>query len=75
MMFDLRDIDNRIRIFNAAADDLDIQAEQIDRANCVQRAALRCYAHGLRDAARALGRMIEEEIETQARHAMERGMA
>ena len=68
-MFSLHDIDNQIAVFNAAADDLEAKADATPHQGMDM--CLRGAAHGLRDAARSLQRMVERHIETEAREAMQ----
>lgn len=68
MMFSLADIDGQIWLFNHAADDLEKKADELTHP--VMQSALRGAANGLRDAAGSLARMIEREIEREAREAL-----
>lgn len=68
MMFSLHDIDFQVDVFKGAADDLEERANR--HGNPVMQALLRGNASGLREAASALERMIENEIEREAREAM-----
>jgi len=69
-MFSLHDIDEQVEIFKGAADNLEVRADGVhDQVLC---ASLRGSANGLREAAFCLQRMVENEIEREAREAMKR---
>jgi hypothetical protein len=68
-MFSLRDIDDQIYVFKSAADSLEEKADD-PHVTALMGTTLRCHANGLREAARSLARMIEHEVEREAREAM-----
>lgn len=71
-MFSLAQMEERIGIFNRAADDLDCQT-----IGMKSRFAdlLRGQAVGMRNCAESLERMVQYELEREAQDAMERGIA
>ena len=67
-MFTIHDIDDQVWVFNRAADDLEAKAERLTHS--LMQSMLRCHASGLREAAGSLQRMIENEVEREAREAL-----
>jgi hypothetical protein len=68
MMFSLSQIDARIAMFNATADDADVKcAETLHPAAA---ASLAGAAYAFREAAKSLERMVADEIEREAREVL-----
>lgn len=75
-MFSLADIDQQIAVFFGTAESMYAKAEIADNdSDPVRALGFRCMADGFRSAASSLERMIENQMEREARDAIERGVA
>lgn len=67
-MFTIHDIDGQVWILNRAAEDLESKADAL--THVFMASVLRAHADGLREAGKSLARMIEREVEREAREAL-----